>query len=431
MLDGPNTVFKEKEKYHSCGIFPHIILVGHRHLKSDDACLTRLSFVVDDASTIFYDYEAFGTSFGTKELLIGDLDEAGKIASRKLELGEHSHVFYYTSKDEIFAAETAIGKVSATHGISYGMPGPAGIHVDNQIRVNIDFAVSCNVNEATHHLIDVLRFLELLVGRPQNISKIEVFPATSAEHPDVLDVYWCMPPHRKKQNEGRKPHPADTLVRCVDNPSEFAKLLVKWLGRQAEWRSSRARFSSTFSKQNSYSTDRLVSAANMFDVMPESACPGPVVLDPDLTAARDAARSAFRKLPSGPERESVLSALGRIGKPSLKRKVRARAGLIPPSMSHKLPELELVIDHAIGLRNYYVHGSSGGFDYGSDQVPIEFLTNALEFIFGISDLVDSGWDESKLAPQGRLFSHPFGRFCDSYALKLLEMKAKLVLRSQN
>ncbi|WP_324343647.1 HEPN domain-containing protein [Thiomonas arsenitoxydans] len=159
--------------------------------------------------------------------------------------------------------------------------------------------------------------------------------------------------------------------------------------------------------------------------MPDSACQTAEELPPALKEARDAARKAFKALPSSPERDSILNALGRIGKPSLKRKVRSRVKLIVDAVGTKFLNLELVTDQAVDCRNYYVHGTPGKFSYEihSDQ-PI-FFTDTLEFVFAASDLIEAGWDIAEWIKQGTTMSHPFGRYRVNYAARLSELKKLL------
>lgn len=163
----------------------------------------------------------------------------------------------------------------------------------------------------------------------------------------------------------------------------------------------------------------------MFDIMPESACHNSVELDSDLEKARNEARNVFRNLPVSPERNSVLSALGRIGKPSLKRKIRARAKLIMDIVGNKFPDLEIVVDQAVNCRNHYVHGSEPNIDYQEHIGIVDFFTDTLEFVFAASDLLDAGWDISAWIKRGSAQSHPFGRYRVNYALQLRELKKLL------
>ena len=79
----------------------------------------------------------------------------------------------------------------------------------------------------------------------------------------------------------------------------------------------------------------------MFDVLPIDAVPSDVALSPELAEAKSNAQQSFRRLEQSQERDSVLSALGRIGKASLKHKVRHRAQLVTNSLPEKLLEIRL------------------------------------------------------------------------------------------
>jgi hypothetical protein len=317
-----------------------------------------------------------------------------------------------------------LGKISATHRPSFRSPGPEGIHVDNTIGLNIAFNSERIVEEAIASVLDILRVLEVIAGRPQNISKLTFFPVSAGEHPEVLDVYWCMPPRRDYENESRKPHPADLPIEAGMKPDEFTSVLKRWLERNDEWRDARARFSTAFAYQNRYDIDRIVGAANMFDILPSSACPETVTLPPDLVQARDNARKAFQALPASPERDSILGALGRIGKAQLKRKVRSRAKLITDIVGDHFPELDLVVDQAVDCRNHYVHGSAAKIDYSKHFDQVHFFTDTLEFVFAASDLVESGWDITDWTKKSSP-SHPFGQYRLNYASQLGKLKKVL------
>lgn len=343
-----------------------------------------------------------------------------------IEIGEHPLLFYFTGKHDIFSVDTVLGKISATHGISYTSPGPEGIHVQNTIRVSITFSTGQTVDEAIAAVLGTLRFLEVVAGRPQNIVEL-VFrlAASTDERPRTLDAYWCLPPRREKDDESQKPHPADLPLQAGESPERFATVLARWLERHEEWRNARARYATSSAHQNRYGIDRLVGAANMFDIMPAAAYPKVMPLPTELLDAKNATINTFRSLPASPERDSVLNALGRIGKPSLKSKVRSRVKLIMDTVGAAFPDLELVTDHAVDCRNFYVHGTPGKYDYGTHADQPAFLTDTLEFVFAASDLIEAGWDIAEWIKQGTTMSHPFGRYRVGYAERLATLKKRL------
>jgi len=423
-MSGPGSGTRGEEHYHFSSVFPHFALFGDEHIASADRKIVEVSFAVDDAPTVFYDFDAFGSVIDARPHMerIAEAKESG----RTIEIGEHPLLFYFTGKYDIFSVDTVLGKISATHGISYTFPGPAGIHVQNTIRLNITFPAEQTVEEAIAAVMDTLRFLEVIAGRPQNIVELVFRLATSTdERPRTLDAYWCLPPRRDKDDESRKPHPSDLPLQAGSDPDKFATVLVAWLERHDEWRNARARYATASAKQNRYDTDRLVGAANMFDIMPTSACTTVVELSPTLEGARDAAQAAFRALPLSPERQSILNALGRIGTPTLKRKIRSRVKLITDTVGARFPDLELVTDQAVDCRNYYVHGTPGKLSYGAHDDQTTFFTDTLEFVFAASDLIEAGWDIVEWIKEGTTMSHPFGRYRVGYAERLAALKKLL------
>jgi len=125
------------------------------------------------------------------------------------------------------------------------------------------------------------------------------------------------------------------------------------------------------------------------------------------------------------ERNSILGALGRIGKASLKHKIRYRSQNILDVIGSKFPEIHTVIDEAVICRNHYVHGSDPSFDYNTNFDSVQFFTDTLEFIFAASDLVEAGWDVAAWCAKPTSMSHPFGRYRATYFESLGQLKKLL------
>ena len=105
----------------------------------------------------------------------------------------------------------------------------------------------------------------------------------------------------------------------------------------------------------------------MFDIMPKEVFNEPEELSNKLIDAKKEAEIIFNKLPQSADRDSVLSALGRVGKMTLKRKIHSRVSLLPDMIEDQLPELSLVIDEAVKCRNYYVHGGPSLINYDKES----------------------------------------------------------------
>ena len=266
----------------------------------------------------------------------------------------------------------------------------------------------------------ILRYLEVLVGRSQNITKLSVRIGDDDERPILLDINWSMPPCRESSRNDNQPHWRDTLLDAVRQPEEFSRVLRNWIDRHEEWRDARMRFFASFSNQQ-YSVDRLIGAANMFDILPSTAMPLNVELSSELELAEQESRALFKVLPKSQERDSILSALGRIGKISLPHKIRHRGQILIDAAGEELfPDLFLVTDEAVKCHNHYVHGREARFDY-SDS--IFFFTDTLEFVFATSDLIEAGWDIAEWFQNSTVIFHPFGQYRANYAVNLQKLKA--------
>jgi len=175
-------------------------------------------------------------------------------------------------------------------------------------------------------------------------------------------------------------------------------------------------------KANKYSPERLVAAANMFDILPTEALPSAFDLPDELAATRDECSARFRMHPAGVDRNSALSALGRLGKPSLPKKVAHRVAIIDSQLGELFPELQFVTSIAVRCRNFFVHGSSTDFDYQKIEPFVPFLTDALEFVFAASDFIDAGWDAKRREASLDGTGHSFARFRAGYDIQLTKLQ---------
>jgi hypothetical protein len=414
------------EEYYFANVFPHFVVHGDSYLAPDEQTIRKVHFVVDDATTLFYDFDAFGLLLNAKPFIDSITTANASIAGRNIITGPEPQILYFTGKKEIFTANTLIGRVSASHNPSpttFG--GPSGVGLKNTIFLTIEFPAPVVFEQSIRHMTTLVRFLEILAGRPQNLVAINVTLESAQQSSVVLNIYWSMLPKREKRLGAEKPHCADVLLDAVRHPDDFSRVLASWLDRDQSWRDARARFLNCFGKQNSYDVDRLIGAANMFDILPGCAVPPDVPLPKELEEAKESSRKAFRALAQSPERDSVLGALGRVGKANLKHKVRHRADNILKEAGDHFPDLITVIDEAVNCRNFYVHGTVASFDYDAHFDAVTFFTDTLEFVFAASDLIEAGWDIKAWSNTGTTMSHPFARYRINYFLQLQTLKALL------
>jgi hypothetical protein len=418
-----------KDCYYDSNIFPHFVIYGDYHIEAEEKTIAEIHFVIGDATTLFYDFDAFGSVIDSQPFIEQIANANG--LDRQIKIGPNPHIQYFTGKREIFATDTVIGRISATHNPSYTLGGPEGVRLKNRIVITLAFKEAVIFEDPISSVALLLAYFGMLVGRPQNLLELSIRVQSDGELPTILGVYWSTPPKREQSFEARKPHPADVLMDGARKPEDFSSVMANWLERQQQWRDARRRFFGTFAEQRRYSLDRLIGSANMFDILPNSAVPPDVMLTEELKAAQSEARKIFRALPVCPERDSILGALGRLGKSTLKQKVRHQAQRLITAIGERLPDFLTVTDEAVNCRSYYVHGGDPRFDYSGNFNAVVFFIDTLEFVFAASDLIESGWNVRAWSEIPTCMSHPFGRYRVNYIPSLQNLKALLPLPAKN
>jgi hypothetical protein len=417
----------ESGQYHFANFRAHYAVLGSRHLKPTEKIITQIAFVMDDTDKLFCDFDAFGIVLNTKQfiqqLVLDNADAFGRVIAT----GPEPLICYFSGKKEIITIKTNIGRISVSHNPNVNLGGPNGVRINNRIFVSIDFIEPLAFHEAIMSTIAPLQFFAIVVGRIQNLSNISILTDASDQRSCVLEVNWSQAPGREPSDDGEKPSAVDVLMDAVQDPAEFSRILANWLDRHQTWRHARHRFASSFVKQSEFTLDRLIGAANMFDILPSSAVPSPVRLPQALKAAKDECVGIFEALPPSPEQQSVLSALGRVGRANLKQKIGHRAGLLLP-IADRFPDLTWVINEAVNCRNYYVHGGKPRFNYDQLFSSVVFFTRTLEFVFVASDLIEAGWNAKAWSERPTVYSHFCSRYLIDYKAELEKLKAFMPTR---
>jgi hypothetical protein len=409
---------------HSVEIFPHLVVEGRERLVLGDACVVEISFSFEDASAIFYDSDAFGTLFDGNPF-IQEIVAARKV-NRTIETGPEAQIAYFTGKIVIVEAPTVLGNVAVRHNPSWSSGGPSGVRIDNSISVSIAPAAPLKIGEAVERAHQLLRFIDLAAGRRQTVPVLSVV-VRDGDRDESLQVNLSHHPLREDDHVGggRRPHPADLPLDGIRRRDEFVRVLQKWLETDAARHDSRVRFNDLLARPWQYTVDELVSAANMFDILPASAVPKEVKLTAEVAEARRVSKELFLALEESDERRSLLDALGRIGQASLKQKVRHRAAYILGASGVGFKDLEWVCDRAIDCRNYLVHGGKTKFKFWGDADTFPFLTDTLKFVFAGSELVEAGWDMGTFLVTGTSMTHFMGEYKAIFAERVARLRKAL------
>ena len=334
---------------HMCDILPEYVVLGE-HIERDDRSIEEITFKLRDAS-LFNDSDAFGSSFFNDVELFQQIAQS---TDRKVEsVEEFNWIQYYTGKSEIFCTETVLGKVAAHHAPS--MRTGVSVHdvPTSDVVVSIRPCAAVTVVEALTRMETVLQFLDSIAGRSQITREIRVHRGHDQDLSSASVSVSILPDHRTLGGAGDT-SPLYILIDPVKETDTFCSVLTKWLGRYQGWHEARSRLSLLWSGMD-YDEDRMVRTANAFDLVPKQDYAGDIAVSIDMKQAVKAAKELFRALPNSEERHSVLSALGRVGEWSLKRKVRYRARNLMEAIGAALPMLCMVTDEAVNFRNYYVH----------------------------------------------------------------------------
>jgi len=427
---GTGSFSRGERGYSFADVFPHYVIHGDAYLDPDAPEVEEVTFQISDDAPLFYDFDAFGSLIRTKHLIDPLIKAYEDIVKRPVEVGERPEIAFFTGRRLIFEADTVLGKVSAENRAYADGGGPRGVHIDNSIVVRVVYSKPARLEDVTVDIIRLLRFFEIIVGRPQSLVRSSLLRAGRSEREGSLDLHWSLAPQRTpafRRQEDREPQTFDMLMTPAREPSAFANVLSAWLARDDEWMDPRIRFSGCFGEQNRFDVDRLVAAANMFDILPKTATGTEATLSAAMSKVRDEAHSAFLGLAEeSPEKESILIALSRLGSVRLKNKVRARAKIVLDAVgSLPFPELELVCDQAVNCRNYFVHGGNRKFDYSNNFTAVMFMTLVLEMVFALSDLIECGWDVNSWLGRGTTKSHPFGALLVDYKGQLADLKKLL------
>jgi hypothetical protein len=400
------------------------VVVGAKHLDPNSACIQSIIFSTTDLETLFYDIRAFGTIHDSRGALARTLNELGR--ENETELGPYPTIAYFSGRNRIVEAEAPFGRFSVNHSLSYNFGGPGGVHLRNRMYVELEPEQAFTFASAISTLRDVGLFLSAAAGHQQGIRQVHVvLPASAGEaHSTLMRVHMRYGLGMGRQRKARM-HFREMPLDPLNDSEEFRSVLGNWFARHDDWRIARYRYLSCLGDANFYDADRLTRAANMFDLLPDVAVPEARALPAELVAAKEESMKRFRSLPDSTERSSALSALGRLWKPYLLTKVLRRIDVIDSSLSQFLPELRWVAAVAVKSRNAFVHGRSKDFNIEAAEPFVPFLTDALEFIFGTSDLVEAGWKcggwiERKFSGQ-----HRFSRFLLNYRPQLNDLKRAL------
>lgn len=410
-------------------ICPSYVIIGDHYIEKEEKIFEAIEFVITNSSILFFDTQSFHDVIHTnkemvEKLIADDYSKSEELygypsSGKNIKAGEYPIVSIYTGTDEIMSFDTPLGRLEICNRPLHQSAGPNGYKLENKVSCTIRFSETVNFEQANKTTAPLLSIFEVLLGCKLEIIEYKLHSPSSKEYPEIFDIYQCR--DILLNDRENSPHPAQRLIQVETNQDEFKQVVCNWLLKQDDWQNARWQFLASFVK-NTYGTDRLIKVANMFDIIPDSAYGKKIVLPSEVEIAKQECRKIFKGLPDSLERSSILGALGRLGTKTLKHKIQLRTDIIKSNTSYNFPNIELVIGQSVDCRNHFVHGGNQKFDYYDNFGMVCFFISTLEFIYGVSELLESGWDFDNWKSNNPM-NHPFCFYMESYKFNITKLES--------
>jgi hypothetical protein len=131
------------KRYQINRYFPHYVAIGKRFIDPHLQDIRAISFTTDRIRSIFADDEAFG--FAEIKDINSVLPERAKKPDRPI---KYSKLFYFIARGPLVSVQTDTIKFEAWNSVTYERPSVVGIHLDNVIRLRLEFRKPVKLAEA-------------------------------------------------------------------------------------------------------------------------------------------------------------------------------------------------------------------------------------------------------------------------------------------
>ena len=380
-----STSNRHTEGYEGHVTFHRAAIGNGRHLGQDEEAVVSAEFTFDEIASAFSDtMREFGMFSNPDKELLAELERKqpewfrGKFA-------DHPIITFFTGEHTILPkTKTSIGSVRINRNLSSML---SGLGMKERPSVRVDFDRRLTVKEAYDRVRMLRYFLGLLIGYVPTLTEVRAATGflRDGKYPDYdLELHSPREYTIGRRSLARRRIGPDILASPSVNKEEFARVMACWFSRNedSERRSANSQFLGSFNKQT-FSVERHIVAASIFDRLPKS----------------DRCFSCGKKIEK------------------LQKIINHRAGPILAALGPQaLPRLKDVIHYAVDCRNHYVHGTKAEMDYEGTHART-FLTQTLEFIFGVSALLDCEWDISSWQKRAQT-DHPFAIYLYGYESQL-------------
>ena len=240
-------------------------MLGDQKINPHEQTIESVHLLIEDGNKLFHDDHVFGHIIDAKPYIdqVVKFDTEQRPFPKVIDIGPEPEIAYFTGKIEPFSADTVLGKVSAYRALDWTFGNTDGIHVGNKVWIAIEFDSPTKFYEAYSRMSVVQAFFELIAGRPQNLKGILV-----KHKGDYLHVYSSGVFSYDRNDKDNDVLTTERLIDVGKNPEDLSNTIAGWIQNHEDRKSAREQFFSNYRKGNLYDIDRLVGAANMFDILP-------------------------------------------------------------------------------------------------------------------------------------------------------------------
>jgi len=394
--------YHDKHK-HYMTLRPNYVALGPHYLEPEEDVISSISFTFSEANHLFYDSGTFGHIIWKHRLSFGQLREilsGVRRAPKHRRRGGRLDLYYRWDRGPIIEATCSAGKITVWNATGGRFPSPDGLDLRNRVRVTCAFVAPLNLEAALGVLNQMMSLFELAAQSRQNVEDVTL------EHKDAPEAAQLTLHviHREREHVETL-MPTDALLNGGLHEEEFTRVLTRWMDSGPDRRTGRQRFIEGFRRGFNYRTERLIGAANAFDLLPatdfvkQGALPTEVET---LLAGLEAQVKTAAKSSTvvNEHKERLLNNLGLVRGLNLRNKVLQRWDTVPDCIASRLPAMPEAIAHSVRARNFFVHGSEIKMSTDAVYELSSFFTNTFEFVFGVSELCRCGWDAERWSKDG-------------------------------
>lgn len=386
-LGNDSSHISHNERSYSCEIYSHTLVMGKEKVNPETDKFDSISLVIGNPLKLFRSLDSFGYVSFPDEKLVNALNK--QEYTPHFETEKHPVVAYFNGDFDIFEQDTKLGKIKAHNLITHGSWGGAtGVKIENKVMITIDFNESISIDEAFKQANSVALFFRFIGGKGLFFKDITL-KKMEHKHPEFT-IYHDSYNWGEDSKDGYYSEP---LIDVTNDG--FPSILESWFEKD-DRENVRYSFYNTYFR-DVYSSDRLITAANMFDIFPISNEDKNLTLAPDAEERIKNLKIHIKTEFSGfPDiKQSLLQSIGYLSRKSLKDRVEERLEIIKPHLATRKitsEDLKFIVNLAIKSRNYYVHGSE--YKKLPPNKLFEFQSlfiDTFEYIYVLSELLECGW----------------------------------------